>query len=958
MPKKEHQPLPPPTGAYYRATKPIDKLRAGDLILLWTEEGQIHGQFGDEGFYYDEEEFAGHFIPAPEGRSERLKQIETILTEANAEKNVTPDVLQLPLSVEQGTNPEAALVTTKHRSSIIEAKKAALLAKKRVEVIKTELHGLLMEQQKALELASTKWEAQLNKLNYAISSINLYLGRDEEIVCIQEGEAAPVDEPISIRQTILFMDEETTLYTEEGGIDFKNLDDFDKWLCEPKHLQQILPETKGIIALRLRRGDKFYANEDIWTQIMLKLANGGTYILVRNGQRLWRIWNEIELPDHLFPTKSEFEQLFCSEWNQEQLRPGSRQYQKALSEANGLQKRYLQVVLLMQGLLDRTQIFKPLAVERVNLLDPDPDTKIVRLIRDAENILGAGRPSYSDWLRKLNAKLEVGKRIVFGGTRYMACQYESRKESYSRTRPKHSEWPEHLRIYTVKGTSTDHSFYFAYPRSGVKAHAAFHFSRSDPFILNYDDATEEDIQFYLSDRCNRHHYLASFPTLKAALSLKAAERETEKPFVDLLVREAAEKSKAEEAAVRKLLAEIIPWWKQKNQASRNLTRDEKAAFSQILREVSLRLDIQKNKAGEEAVSRIQQARPDWLVIGKDSGRTLVCLRTVPHIKGLVTREEWDSTGAHCVSTSEWFMPDSEHGRWHILAATPAWEEWPKHGRRGEFLSEPEYQELLAQTKDRIELLRKEDDIAHLAAITAGVKRIYLHGIFASNSWSSSSSNKEWACKELGWERSKAGVHIEEGRYRWRTLSSDLVLNPSGKSPNKPDAHEMEWDHVQTRLDELTPEMMALPFTAYGHRLLFFDDKALQESRKLLRIKTHKREQQDKRREQVRHFCEIVSTELTRRFWDHEKHKYLADGGVSELWEDHAKTVKHRAFDLDQTDLQSCIEFLIDKAAYNAIVGRPLATVWEMARERGWKPEHEEANKALPGNIILSEMKEE
>ena len=105
MPKKEHQPLPPPTGAYYRATKPIDKLRAGDLILLWTEEGQIHGQFGDEGFYYDEEEFAGHFIPAPEGRSERLKQIETILTEANAEKNVTPDVLQLPLSVEHGDQP-------------------------------------------------------------------------------------------------------------------------------------------------------------------------------------------------------------------------------------------------------------------------------------------------------------------------------------------------------------------------------------------------------------------------------------------------------------------------------------------------------------------------------------------------------------------------------------------------------------------------------------------------------------------------------------------------------------------------------------------------------------------------------------------------------------------------------------------------------------------------------------
>jgi hypothetical protein len=117
VPKKEHQPLPPPPGAYYRATKPIDKLRAGDLILLWTEEGQVHGQFGDEGFYYDEEEFAGHFIPAPEGRSERLRQIETILTEANAEKNVTPDVLQLPLSVEQGTAPKSTVSNQRLRKT-------------------------------------------------------------------------------------------------------------------------------------------------------------------------------------------------------------------------------------------------------------------------------------------------------------------------------------------------------------------------------------------------------------------------------------------------------------------------------------------------------------------------------------------------------------------------------------------------------------------------------------------------------------------------------------------------------------------------------------------------------------------------------------------------------------------------------------------------------------------------
>ena len=79
------------------------------------------------------------------------------------------------------------------------------------------MQGLLKEQQKALELAARKWEVELGKLNYAISSINLYLGRDESIVCIQEGQAASIEEPLCIRQTILFMDEETALHTEEGG---------------------------------------------------------------------------------------------------------------------------------------------------------------------------------------------------------------------------------------------------------------------------------------------------------------------------------------------------------------------------------------------------------------------------------------------------------------------------------------------------------------------------------------------------------------------------------------------------------------------------------------------------------------------------------------------------------------------------------------------------------------------
>ena len=516
---------------------------------------------------------------------------------------------------------------------------------------------------------------------------------------------------------------------------------------------------------------------------------------------------------------------------------------------------------------------------------------------------------------------------------------------------------QHLRLYTLKGVSTDHDFYFSYPRQGVKAPATFHCYGRDPFILNFDDATEEDIQFYLGDRCNRHQYLSSFPTLKAALALKVAERQTEQPFVDLLVREATRQSGASEESVRHLLAVIIPWWKQKTQISRNLTKDEKAAYSQILREAQLRLAIRKNPAGAGVAERIQQARPDWLVIAKDARHTVVCLRTVPDIKGLVTREEWDVTGAHCVSTREWYMPDAEHGRWEILASMPAWEKWPKHGRRGEFLTGAECRLLLQETLDRVESLKKNADLIHLVAITAGVRCFYLHGIFTRSTWSGPSGS-EWSCKELSWERTRTGVHLDTGIYHWRSLSSDLALDPAERSPNDPGEKDRQWDHVQERLNDLTPALAQLPFTVYGHRLLLLDEKALQESRKILRKQEHRRQQNDRRRTQVRHFCEVVRSEIDRRHWDHERSKYLADGGLPDLWEDHAKTIKRKLFDLGKTDLESCLDFLINKAGYDAIVGKTLAGAWSLAKGMGWKPEHEEANGAIPGNIVLSTMNDE
>ncbi|ODU25376.1 MAG: hypothetical protein ABS95_00195 [Verrucomicrobia bacterium SCN 57-15] len=945
-------PFPPRRGAYFRVTKEIDKLEVGELLLAWTDEdGDIHAMRGEQAFYYDAGTFAAHFEPAPAGRAERMAQLERLLAQANAEESVEPAGLLAEAS--EVVSGGQALVSTKKRNEIVEAKRAALQARKKVELLKTELKGILAEQEKVLELAAAKWGAQLEKLTYAIESINLYLGRDEHFTSIQEGQPAPAREPIVIRQTVLFMDEECALHADEGGIDFKSIEDFDRWLCEPRHLQQVLPESKGIVAMRLRRGDKFYAHAAMWEQIMFSQANGGTYILVRNGTKLWRVWNNLELPGHLFPTKAEFENLFHDKWSEEPLQPGSLRYQKALNEAQGLRKLYLQAALLLQGIVDRTRVFHPLAVERVNLFDPNPDSSILRLIRDAENLLGTGRPPYQEWRRQLNDRLEVGKRVVFGGTSYQRYQYEDRKDGYSRTVPKFVEWPDREAVYTLTNVSSeDGDFQFQFQREGVKRRATFNVRKHDEFILNFDDAKEDDIEFYLSDRGNRHHYLSSFPLLKAALRLKQEEREREKPFVELLARHAADQCKISESEARQRLSVIIPWWKQKNRFSRNLTTAEKAAYKQILQEVRLRLAIRANNADAESVARIHTARTDWLVIAKDTGYTVTCLRRVPGILGLVTRETWSTDGQNLKTSFDCYMPSSETGRWEVLAARSEWADWPKHGRREEFLSEPEYQQLLAEARDAILRQQQEGGWNTFVAVTASNEALYIHGVRTRDYfWGNRKSEPEWVLKQAKWRRVKGIAHLEPCGH-WPTLSSILRLDQADESPNQIEQTRHTPEYEKARLAALSPELRELPFTVYGHRLLWLDKTALDESRKLLFKVATRQRRRNRRWSLVRFYEKHIEEILKERFWEHEKRKYLGDGGVVELWEDHAKTVRYHPMDLNKTDLESCLNCIVT-AGIN-VAEHQSGEIWSLAQAHGWKPNNPEANRSVPTNIPLPE----
>ncbi len=107
-----------------------------------------------------------------------------------------------------------------------------------------------MAEQKLWMQVMTGFGDAVKKLEEVIWTLNLYLGTGEEIIQLRMGEAASADLPLTIRQLVLFMDEECALESEKQGIDAYSMEQFDEWLlADSKSLDQVLPEKKGILAL-------------------------------------------------------------------------------------------------------------------------------------------------------------------------------------------------------------------------------------------------------------------------------------------------------------------------------------------------------------------------------------------------------------------------------------------------------------------------------------------------------------------------------------------------------------------------------------------------------------------------------------------------------------------------------------------------------------------------------------
>jgi hypothetical protein len=642
------------------------------------------------------EEFEARFSFDPDGFQHRQQEMSGLIQEISSfqfsQKQLTTELTQLE-STSTAIVTSNAMTQQKHEISLVKAKvdQVALAMTNKQK----RLMSLLEEQKHALERRLEPMKQMVERLNEGVYTINLFLGVGESLTQIAKGEPASAEDKVFIRQQVLYMDEECRYDPDKGGLDFATLDKFDEWLLKSKsHVDQILPEKKGVIALQVRRNEKDYGSP--WAN-QRNAENIKSYFLIRNGENLWRIHADIRVGDHLFPKRGEFDDFFFERDYRGRidgpaLRAGTMEFNKAMKDADAHRRHFMRILLILQGLFDRTEIFAPIT-SRPNLLDRREQSEVFEFISDAEMLLPDGRKRFFEWLQEVNSTLMVGHRVCGVFDTYGAYQTHCPKE---RSLSKYA-WPKNGDIFVIDRAERD-GFVFLFDREDWRGsptrRASFLVYRSDKFIINIDGASIEDMEFYLNSRLDRPEYLHLVPLLRTAIKTKRQEKATEAPFRALLVGHVSKGNPT--AQVEKVVDELIEWYKFKNKNHRALSKDDRKAYTMIVEEYRLRQERAAERqriadSYKDIVAAIQKQAPDVMFIGHKSGNEFGSFAPENTENVFVRETTWKASRGVVteVKTNRWTLLDKRFHRWDPLFSAPRFAGWPTELRMADYLTDEE-----------------------------------------------------------------------------------------------------------------------------------------------------------------------------------------------------------------------------------------------------------------------------
>lgn len=422
-----------------------------------------------------------------------------------------------------------------------------------------------------------KYKAKMEKIMKVITIIELYTGVDEELFQITSGEPSS-EEGLVIRQLVLYMDEEVGDW-KNGGWDFQKMHEFDEWLTNPTHRDQVIPEQKSIVFFKPRRKPKRYSNDYYHNQEM-NIWNRQTYVLIRNGDNLYRVFTEnLHVPELVFPKREELKKLL-DKINNPNTEDRNKEYE--IDKFETLNYNATRIAALINGLCHRTSIFPGNNHDMFKM-----DETNIRVIYDGEPSLTDGHESFDDFLKRVNSLVTDGSRIYYTGIDLFKYSWNGKPDKLRNrfvkqyyldcsipVQPSRGMY----QVIKVDGENLGFRYMPDFSWNDRKNKVSFKIFENDTCFINYDQVTFDDINYFVNDRVSRPDYIDMMPMLIGLRDMLKADIERETDFVKMIMG----LENVEESIVR----EAITWWKLKNKWKRSVWDDDAKATRMIRAKVN------------------------------------------------------------------------------------------------------------------------------------------------------------------------------------------------------------------------------------------------------------------------------------------------------------------------------------------------------------------------------------
>lgn len=538
-----------------------------------------------------------------------IGDFDEILSIARAAISGDDSALNKLLSDADNSPESLALVQSGTAQQVLALTERGEMLQDKVQTIKSHMQMLIASARREMEEKVSALDKKLSvvkdyvkNLQRIITVMNLYTGKNVDVVIVRDGTPAPDGEPISIRQRILFMDEEYLASAENGGIDYNDIAEFNRWLSEPENLDIILPEQRCIVAMKPKRYNANYSH-DWYTNKLLNQWNHHTYVFFRDGERILMIdSDDLELYGTAIPYSDQAER-FAREY--EKLAASSStsesEFKRLQEKSEQLGYMYTKYISFLQGVIDSVHIFD-MSNGRPNLAKGEG----VEFIYDDENAIGTGT-NWRQWQEELNSHIRRGTRILFHpmGNNGDSCgepnryyYHESNAPAapnagvYNVDYPSKSEYrknPDTGRYETVTAKRDRLAIFYAPKRWKFDEETK---DRNEAWIynpkccINYDLLTVEAIDAIMADRTQRESFREWMPILQKARKALVQEKENEALFRGLMAAEYTKKHHcADDNILKDAIDKAIEWWKGKVIFTRPLSADDAKAWKMINKQV-------------------------------------------------------------------------------------------------------------------------------------------------------------------------------------------------------------------------------------------------------------------------------------------------------------------------------------------------------------------------------------